>query len=182
MKRIKSYEQSSLCYLVATPIGNLQDFSSRGKEVLSSVDIIACEDTRTTASLLSYYNIKKTLISYHEHNEQNASQKLLELLKEGKKIAIVSDAGYPGISDPGEIMVKHCIENNIPVSIIPPRLYGLMPAVDFIEDAEDIHALWKAGKPNMVTFDDEPRPLTVKRTVSHRRKLKGETADFSRLV
>ena len=119
MKRIKSYEQSSLCYLVATPIGNLQDFSSRGKEVLSSVDIIACEDTRTTASLLSYYNIKKTLISYHEHNEQNASQKLLELLKEGKKIAIVSDAGYPGISDPGEIMVKHCIENNIPVSIIP---------------------------------------------------------------
>ena len=70
----------------------------------------------------------------------------------------------------------------IPVSIIPPRLYGLMPAVDFIEDAEDIHALWKAGKPNMVTFDDEPRPLTVKRTVSHRRKLKGETADFSRLV
>lgn len=69
----------------------------------------------------------------------------------------------------------------IPVSIIPPRLYGLMPAEDFIEDSEDLYALWKSGKPNMVVFEDEPRPLAVKRAVSHRRWLKGETADFKNI-
>lgn len=70
----------------------------------------------------------------------------------------------------------------IPVSVIPPRLYGLMPAVDFIEDAEDLYALWKAGRKNMVTFDEEPRPLAVKRTTSHRRWLNGETADFKEIA
>lgn len=70
----------------------------------------------------------------------------------------------------------------IPVSIIPPRLYGLMPAVDFIEDAEDLYALWKDGRKNMVTFDEEPRPLAVKRTTSHRRWLNGETADFNEIA
>lgn len=69
----------------------------------------------------------------------------------------------------------------IPVTIIPPRLYGLMPAVDFIEDAEDIYDLWKNGAKNMVTFPDEPRPLAIKRTLSHRRKLAGEKTDFSKL-
>ena len=119
MKRIKSYEQNNICYLVATPIGNLKDITYRAIELLSNVYYIACEDTRTTGHLLSHYGISKPLISYHEHNEQSCSEKLIELLKEGHSIAITSDAGYPGISDPGSIIVSHCIENDIPVSIIP---------------------------------------------------------------
>ena len=120
MKRIKSYENNlPICYLVATPIGNLKDISSRALEVLKNVDYIASEDTRTTSNLLAYFGINKPMISYHEHNEQESSTKLIDLLKQGKSIAITSDAGYPGISDPGAIMVKHCIENDIPVSIIP---------------------------------------------------------------
>lgn len=119
MKRIKSFEHSTICYFVATPIGNLNDISKRALDVLKSVDVIACEDTRTTLSLLNHFSINKQLISYHEHNEQLCSQKLISLLKENKSIAVVSDAGYPGISDPGSILVTHCIENDIPVSIIP---------------------------------------------------------------
>lgn len=119
MKRIKSYEHSSICYLVATPIGNLNDLSKRALDILSNVDFIACEDTRNTSSLLSHFGINKPLISYHEHNEQMCSEKLISLLKDNKSIAIVSDAGYPGISDPGAILVNHCIENDIPVSVIP---------------------------------------------------------------
>lgn len=120
MKRIKSYENNlPICYLVATPIGNLKDISSRALEVLKNVDYIASEDTRTTSNLLSYFGINKPMISYHEHNEQESSTKLIDLLKQGKSIAITSDAGYPGISDPGAIIVKHCIKNDIPVSIIP---------------------------------------------------------------
>ena len=120
MKRTKSYENNlPICYLVATPIGNLKDISSRALEVLKNVDYIASEDTRTTSNLLSYFGINKPMISYHEHNEQESSTKLIDLLKQGKSIAITSDAGYPGISDPGAIIVKHCIENDIPVSIIP---------------------------------------------------------------
>lgn len=119
MKRRFSYENGSTCFLVATPIGNLGDFSSRAIEVLNSVSYIACEDTRTSSALLSRFNIKKPLISYHEHNEQECSSKLISLLKEGNSIAIISDAGYPGISDPGNIIVNHCIEENIPVSVIP---------------------------------------------------------------
>ncbi len=120
MKRIKSYENNlPICYLVATPIGNLKDISSRALEVLKNVDYIASEDTRTTSNLLAYFGINKQMISYHEHNEQESSTKLIDLLKQGKSIAITSDAGYPGISDPGAIIVKHCIENDIPVSIIP---------------------------------------------------------------
>lgn len=119
MKRIKSYEQSNICYLVATPIGNLNDFSKRALEILNTVDVIACEDTRNTSLLLSKFGINKPLISYHEHNEQASSSHIISLLKEGKNIAVCSDAGYPGISDPGAIIVKHCIENDIAISIIP---------------------------------------------------------------
>lgn len=118
MHRIKSYESCSILYVVATPIGNLKELSPRAKEILASVDFVASEDTRTTSSLLKQFNISKPSISCHEHNEQEASQKIISLLKEGKSIALTSDAGYPGISDPGAILIKHCIENDIPVSII----------------------------------------------------------------
>ena len=106
-------------YLVATPIGNLEDITLRALRILKEVDIIAAEDTRNTLKLLNHFEIKKTLISYHRHNEEIKKDNILNLLKEGKNIAIVSDAGTPGISDPGEIIVKEAIKEEIEVIPIP---------------------------------------------------------------
>ena len=86
-------------YIVATPIGNLEELTPRAQYILSNVDLIACEDTRVTIKLLSHFNISKPLVSCHKFNEQNASEKLIEEIKEGKSIAMVSDAGYPGVCD-----------------------------------------------------------------------------------
>jgi len=105
-------------YLVPTPIGNLKDITLRALEVLKSVDIIAAEDTRQSIKLLNYFNIKKSLISYHQHNEQGKSENLIERLKEGKNIALVSDAGTPGISDPGSVIVSKCIEGGIDFEVL----------------------------------------------------------------
>lgn len=118
MQRIKSFENGAILYVVATPIGNLKELTPRAIEVLNSVDYVASEDTRTTALLLSKFNISKPSIACHEHNEQEASARIISLLQEGKNIALTSDAGYPGISDPGAILIKHCIEHDIPVSVI----------------------------------------------------------------
>ena len=118
MNRKKSNFSESILYIIATPIGNLKEFSPRAIEILKEVDLICSEDTRTTQSLLSNFDIHKNYLSYHEHNEQEQSQKIIKLLKDNKKIALTSDAGYPGISDPGSILIKHCIENDIAVSII----------------------------------------------------------------
>lgn len=96
-------------YLVPTPIGNLKDITLRALEVLKSVDIVAAEDTRQTLKLLNHFEIKKSLISYHKHNEQGKSEDIIQMLKEGKNIAIVTDAGTPGISDPGAVIVSKCI-------------------------------------------------------------------------
>ena len=106
-------------YVVATPIGNLEDITLRAINILKEVDLIAAEDTRHTLKLLNYLKISKTLISYHRHNEGTKSDILLEELKKGKKIALVSDAGTPGICDPGEEIIKKCIEENIEVIPIP---------------------------------------------------------------
>ena len=106
-------------YLVATPIGNLEDITLRALRILKEVDLIAAEDTRNTLKLLNHYEIKKTLISYHRHNEEIKVDNLIEKLKEGKNIAVVSDAGTPGISDPGEILVKQALKNNIKIVPIP---------------------------------------------------------------
>ncbi len=118
MNRKKSNFSEAILYVIATPIGNLKEFSPRAIEILKEVDLICSEDTRTTQSLLLNFDIHKNYLSYHEHNEQEQSQKIIKLLKENKKIALTSDAGYPGISDPGSILIKHCIENDIAVSII----------------------------------------------------------------
>ena len=106
-------------YLVATPIGNLGDITYRAVEVLKSVDIIAAEDTRQTLKLLNYLEIKKTMFSYHRHNEEFKVDKIIELLNDGKNVAIVTDAGTPGISDPGEVAVSVAIESGIEVIPIP---------------------------------------------------------------
>lgn len=108
-----------MLYLCATPIGNLGDVSSRCIEVLNSVDMIAAEDTRHTLKLLNHFGISKPMTSYHEHNKREKGEYLISLLKEGKNIALVSDAGTPAISDPGEDLVKLCIENDLEVTSIP---------------------------------------------------------------
>ncbi|EET85389.1 Uroporphyrin-III C/tetrapyrrole (Corrin/Porphyrin) methyltransferase [Clostridium carboxidivorans P7] len=105
-------------YLVPTPIGNLKDITLRALEVLNQVDLIAAEDTRQSLKLLNHFNIKKPLISYHKHNEQGKSENLIDKLKEGKNIALVSDAGTPGISDPGAVIVSKCIEENIDFEVL----------------------------------------------------------------
>lgn len=106
-------------YLVATPIGNLEDITFRAINVLKKVDLIAAEDTRHTLKLLNHYEISKPLISYHRHNEDVKSDVLISKLLDGQNVAIVTDAGTPGISDPGEEIVKEAIENNIEVVPIP---------------------------------------------------------------
>ena len=106
-------------YLVATPIGNLGDITLRAIEILNKVDLIYAEDTRQTLKLLNHLKISKPLISYHRHNEEIKVDNLIENLKEGKNIALVSDAGTPAISDPGEIAVKEAIKNKIDIIPIP---------------------------------------------------------------
>ena len=119
MKRIKSFDNSHpVLYLIATPIGNLGEFSPRALEVIKEMDLIAAEDTRNTGDLLAKFNIKKPLVSLREHNEVEASQNLIRQIKEGKKVAYMSDAGYPGISDPGYLLTKLALENDIAVSTI----------------------------------------------------------------
>ena len=106
-------------YVVATPIGNLSDITHRAIKVLTDVDVIACEDTRHTHKLLQHLGIKTKTISYHEHNETQRSKQLIEMLIEGRNVAVVSDAGTPAISDPGFRLVREAIEKNIAVVPIP---------------------------------------------------------------
>lgn len=119
MKKIKSFDRSHpLLYLVATPIGNLGEFSNRAIEVIKDMDFIACEDTRNTKDLLQKFNINKHLVSLREHNEVEMSNYVINEIKNGKKVAYVSDAGYPAISDPGNILVKIANENDIAISVV----------------------------------------------------------------
>lgn len=106
-------------YLVATPIGNLADITHRALQVLRDVDLIACEDTRHTRKLLQHYGIETKTISYHEHNEQQRAAELIELLKQGSDVAVVSDAGTPAISDPGFRLVRTAIENDVTIVPLP---------------------------------------------------------------
>ena len=106
-------------YLVATPIGNLGDFSPRAAETLAAVDFIAAEDTRVSVKLLNHFEIKKPLVSYHEHNHVTAGQAILSRLLAGESCALVTDAGTPAISDPGEDLVRLCAEQNVPVIAVP---------------------------------------------------------------
>ena len=108
-----------MLYLVPTPIGNLKDITLRALEVLQEVDLILAEDTRNTARLLNHYKITKPLSPYHQHNEHKIVQHLVDQLAAGKKMAVVTDAGTPGISDPAFLLVRECIRHNIKVETLP---------------------------------------------------------------
>jgi 16S rRNA (cytidine1402-2'-O)-methyltransferase len=116
---VTTLQPQGVLWLVATPIGNLKDFSSRGAAVLSGADLIACEDTRVTAKLLDFLSISKPLVSYREENEKTKSVELVDLIISGQSIALVSDAGYPGISDPGFRLVRECRRKGVDVCPIP---------------------------------------------------------------
>lgn len=122
---IRNLENSSLkplpghLYVVATPIGNLADLTDRARAILAAVDLVACEDTRTTGGLLHRLGLRKELTAYHEHNETEAAEKLTDLLAAGKSIAIVSDAGTPALSDPGFRIVRACRRRGLPVVPVP---------------------------------------------------------------
>jgi 16S rRNA (cytidine1402-2'-O)-methyltransferase len=111
--------QAGHLYVVATPIGNLADLSERARAILGAVDLVACEDTRTTGLLFSRLGLRRELVSYHEHNEIAAAERLAECLASGKSIALVSDAGTPGISDPGFRLVRACRRRGLPVVSVP---------------------------------------------------------------
>lgn len=108
-----------MLYLVPTPLGNLQDITLRALEVLKEVDFILCEDTRTSKKLLQHHQITKPLTPYHQHNEHRVADHLVTQMQAGKKIALITDAGTPGISDPGFLLVRACIQQNIPVNCLP---------------------------------------------------------------
>jgi len=110
---------SNHLYIVSTPIGNLDDITIRALEVLKKSDIILCEDTRHSIKLLSHYKIKKKLVSYHKFNEKKQLIKIIEYVKQGKILSLISDAGTPLLSDPGKLLVNECIENKIQVTPIP---------------------------------------------------------------
>lgn len=152
-------------YLVATPIGNLEDMTFRAVRILNEVDLIAAEDTRQTLKLLNHFEIRKPLVSYHEHNKRESGEKLIKEVLEGKSIAIVTDAGTPGISDPGEDIVRLAVENGIEVFSIPGAaafVYALvvsgLPTSRFIFDA----FLPRDNKPKrerLLELKDEERTL-----------------------
>ena len=118
-------ENYGVLYLVATPIGNLEDITYRALRILSEVDFIAAEDTRHTLKLLNHFEIQKPMISYYEHNIRERGEKIISRIKEGKCAALVSDAGTPAISDPGEDLVRLCIEEGIRVIPVPGAVAGI---------------------------------------------------------
>lgn len=108
-----------MLYVIGTPIGNLDDITLRALEILKSSDIIAAEDTRHSANLLRHFQIRKPLVSYHQHNEAKRAEELAERLTTGENVALITDAGMPGLSDPGSRLIRKCIERDLPFTIIP---------------------------------------------------------------
>lgn len=168
-----------MLYFVSTPVGNLKDVSLRALEVLQSVDLIACEDTRTSLKLLNHYEIKKPLVSYHKFNEKSSGEKLIAELQSGKDIALITDAGTPVISDPGNVLAKMLIDSGIEYTVVPGAT-AFVPAlilsgmdasrfcfIGFIpekkKDAEDLLSQYKNLEVTLIFYC---APHDIKKTVS----------------
>jgi len=119
MENASLVPQPGHLYIVATPIGNLGDLTDRARAILGAVDLVACEDTRTTGALLARLGIHRELVAYHEHNEIDAAERLVGMLADGRSIAVVTDAGTPGLSDPGFRVVRACRKRGLPVVPVP---------------------------------------------------------------
>lgn len=145
--------QSGILYVVATPIGNLSDMTLRGIETLKNVDVIACEDTRVTVKLLRHFEITTKTTSYHQHTKDNKAQFIIDTLLSGKNVAVVTDAGTPGISDPGNKLVALAIENNIRIEPIPgASAMGAMISVSGIDLQKFLFMAYPPHKKGRQTF------------------------------
>ena len=184
-------------YLVATPIGNLGDISQRALDILNGCDLIACEDTRTSGKLLSHFSIKKSLLSYHEHNEKSQATVLADKVEAGQSVALISDAGTPTLSDPGFRVVRECRKRGLQVSPIPGAsaalaalsasglpsnrfsYQGFLPAksaarkrfFESIQDADQTHILFESNHRIIKFLDDFLEILGPKRVICVAREL-----------
>jgi len=155
-----------MLYLVPTPIGNLKDITFRAIEVLQSVDVILCEDTRTSSRLLQHYNIQKPLSPYHQHNEHKIADHIVEQLQNGKTMALITDAGTPGISDPAFLLVRACIKQDIKVeglpgatAFVPALVNSGIPTNRFV--FEGFLPLKKGRQTMLKLLAEEPRTIIL---------------------
>lgn len=155
-----------MLYLVPTPIGNLEDITYRAVRVLKEVDLIACEDTRTSGVLLSHYDIDTATTSYHEHNERKKAPQLVARLRAGQAIALISDAGTPGISDPGFYLARACWEADVevtalpgPTAFVPALTASALPSDRFV--FEGFLPKKKGRQTRLATLADEPRTFVL---------------------
>lgn len=171
-------------YIVATPIGNLSDITFRALETLKSVDVIACEDTRHTLQLLNHFEIKKSLVSYHGHSGRAKIEKILELISEGKDVALVSDAGTPGISDPGEPLIRAAIEAKIEIVPIPgPSAAITALSISGLSTAEFVFIGFlphkKGRQTKLKEIAEEKRTMVLYESPYRIKKLMGELLEYA---
>lgn len=153
-------------YLVPTPIGNLGDITLRALEVLKQADAILCEDTRTSGNLLKHYQIQKPLYAYHQHNEHRVLEQMITHIQAGKTLALLTDAGTPGISDPGFLLLRECVKNDIPVeclpgatAFVPALVQSAIPTNSFV--FEGFLPLKKGRKTKMEQLAEEERTIIL---------------------
>jgi 16S rRNA (cytidine1402-2'-O)-methyltransferase len=174
---------SGKLYIVATPIGNLGDISLRALDTLKLVDVIACEDTRVTSKLLARYEIKKELVSYHQHSNESKVEKVINFLKDGKAIALVSDAGTPGISDPGNQLIELVQDQEIEVEIIPgpSALSASLSACHFSTQEFVFYGFLpqkKGRQTKLKEIGDEKKAVVLYESVYRIKKLLGELLEY----
>jgi 16S rRNA (cytidine1402-2'-O)-methyltransferase len=187
LERLQPSKQRSLkgLAIVATPIGNSRDITLRALDILEEADIIACEDTRVTGKLLSIYGISRPLTPYHEHNAENAGPRLIERLKQGKTIALVSDAGTPLISDPGYKLLRACADEGIPVTPIPGAssvmaslMTSALPTDQFFF-AGFLASKTTARKKSLISLASIPATLVI---MESPRRLAGSLRDMAEIL